>query len=129
MFGLVAALPDSASAHANYESSTPADGEVVPEGPERVDVFYSQEVARSGGLPILFVANQSGDVIADEAVLDDEDRTHISIELPPALPDGRYTVIWHTLSDEDARGGAGRVPLLYRERARRRTPEGGTGLA
>jgi copper resistance protein C len=102
-----AMLPGSASAHANYESSVPSDGEVVADSPERVDVYYGQEVARSGGLPTMFVANQSGDVIADEPVLDDDDRTHISIDLPPALPDGRYTVVWHTISDEDAEEAQG----------------------
>jgi methionine-rich copper-binding protein CopC len=91
----------TADAHARYESSTPADGEVVAEPPERVDIFFSQEMARSQGLPTVRVANESGDVVADEAVLDDEDRTHLSIELPPELPEGRYTVIWHNISDED----------------------------
>jgi len=96
-----------AFAHADYESSTPADGEVVAESPERVDVYFGQEMARSGGLPALTVVNQAGDVLAEEPVLDDEDRTHMYIELPPSLGNGRYTVIWHTLSDEDAEEAQG----------------------
>jgi methionine-rich copper-binding protein CopC len=99
--------PGDVRAHAGYESSTPGDGEVVAEPPERVDIFFSQEIARSGGLPTVIVVNEAGDTIADEAVLDDADRTHISIELPPALPERRYTVIWHTLSDEDGEEARG----------------------
>jgi methionine-rich copper-binding protein CopC len=96
-----------AFAHADYESSTPADGETVSESPERVDVVFGQEAARQGGLPTLIVVNQFGDLIADEAVLDDVDRTHMSVALPPALGSGRYTVIWHTVSDEDGEEAQG----------------------
>jgi methionine-rich copper-binding protein CopC len=98
----------SAGAHARYERSEPADGAVLAQSPERVDMWTSQEMARSGGLPVLTVVNDSGDVLNEEgAVLDDDDRTHVFAELPPALPDGRYTVIWHTLSDEDGEEARG----------------------
>lgn len=96
-----------AMAHANYESSTPADGEVVDESPETVEVRFSQEMRRSGGLPTAIVVNESGDTISLETELSDEDRTLITIDLPPALPDGRYSVIWHNLSDEDGEEAQG----------------------
>jgi methionine-rich copper-binding protein CopC len=97
----------SAYAHAGYESSTPADGEVLAESPPEVHVYTSQEMARSGGLPVLTVVNDAGDVLNDSTTLDDEDRTHVFAELPPELPDGRYTVIWHTISDEDGEEAQG----------------------
>lgn len=109
-----------AMAHAGYESSTPGDGEVVAEAPEVIDIYFGQEMARSGGLPTAVVMNDAGDQVDLGATLDDEDRTHISVEMPPAMPEGRYTVIWHTLSDEDgeeAQGafhyyvGAGPTPI------------------
>jgi methionine-rich copper-binding protein CopC len=96
-----------AFAHAGYESSTPADGEVVAESPAQVEIVFGQEVARQGGLPAVTVVNQAGDIIAGEAVLSDEDRTIVTIALPPSLGDGRYTVIWHTLSDEDGEEAQG----------------------
>jgi methionine-rich copper-binding protein CopC len=104
---LLAGGAQRAFAHAGYEDSTPADGETVSESPERVDVLFGQEIARQGGLPTMVVANEFGDVIADEPVLDDIDRKHMYIELPPALGAGRYTVIWHTLSDEDGEEAQG----------------------
>jgi methionine-rich copper-binding protein CopC len=96
-----------AMAHADYDYSIPAEDEVVPESPETVEVYFRQEMRRSGGLPELFVVNQAGDTISLESNLDDEDRTHMTIDLPPALPNGRYTVIWHTLSDEDGEEAKG----------------------
>jgi len=96
-----------AFAHAGYEESTPADGETVAESPERVDVFFGQEIARLGGLPTMIVVNQFGDLISDDPVLDDTDRKHMYVDLPPALGTGRYSVIWHTLSDEDGEEAQG----------------------
>jgi methionine-rich copper-binding protein CopC len=98
----------SAEAHADYERSEPADGAVLAESPPRVDAWFGQEMRRAEGLPVMIVVNEAGDVLNPEgAALDDSDRTHMSAELPPALPDGRYTVIWHTLSDEDGEEAQG----------------------
>jgi hypothetical protein len=72
-----------------------------------VDVYFSQEMTRSGGLPSLVVVNDVGDQVDLGAKLDDNDRKHIYADLAPALPPGRYTVIWHTLSDEDAEEAQG----------------------
>lgn len=96
-----------ALAHAGYESSSPAPGEVVAEMPPQIDIFFSQEVARSGGLPEVIVVNSSGDQVDLGATLNDDDRTLITVDMPPAMPDGRYTVIWHTLSDEDGEEARG----------------------
>jgi methionine-rich copper-binding protein CopC len=104
---LLAGGGQRAFAHAGYEESTPGDGETVSESPERVDVLFGQEIARQGGLPTIIVVNQFGDLIADEPVLDDIDRKHMYIDLPPSLGAGRYTVIWHTLSDEDGEEAQG----------------------
>jgi methionine-rich copper-binding protein CopC len=90
-----------ASAHARYISSTPSDGETVTESPAQIEVVFNQELSRSEGLPTMVVTNDAGDVIAEGAVLNESDRTRIAVEVPPLLPDGRYTVIWHNISDED----------------------------
>lgn len=95
------------SAHAKYERSEPADGAVLEKAPLRVDVWFSQEMARKGGLPSLVVVNDVGDQVDLGSVLDDNDRKHVFADLAPALPEGRYTVIWHTLSDEDAEEAQG----------------------
>ena len=104
---VVSGGPHAALAHANLESSDPARGEVVPEMPSTIELVFSQEVARSGGLPEVIVVNSSGDQVDLGATLNDDDRTLITIEMPPAMPDGRYTVIWHTQSDEDGEEARG----------------------
>lgn len=95
------------SAHAKYERSDPADGAVLEKAPLQVDVWFSQEMARKGGLPSLVVVNDVGDQVDLGSTLDDNDRKHIFADLAPALPEGRYTVIWHTLSDEDGEEAQG----------------------
>lgn len=125
----LALMPSRAGAHAEFERSEPAENEVLAESPERVDMWFGQEMARSSGLPAVIVVNQAGDVVADEPVLDDDDRTHISIELPPELPPRRYTVIWHNLSDEDGEEAQGAFHFYVGqgpEATGEATPGGGT---
>jgi methionine-rich copper-binding protein CopC len=112
----------NASAHAGYDHSTPADGEVLAESPERVDVYFGQEMARTGGLPTLIVVNESGDTLSEPGTLDDDDRTHMSAELPPALPEGRYTVLWHTISDQDGEEAQGAFHFFIGEAPAQPTP-------
>lgn len=112
----------NASAHAGYDHSTPADGEVLAESPERVDVYFGQEMARTGGLPTLIVVNESGDTLSEPSTLDDDDRTHMSAELPPALPEGRYTVLWHTISDDDGEEAQGAFHFFIGEPPAQATP-------
>jgi methionine-rich copper-binding protein CopC len=90
-----------ASAHSEYDHSTPAEDQVVATTPARIDVYFSEEMARSGGLPTLTVFNASGDKVDTSSALDDDDRKHMSADLETGLRDGRYTVIWHTLSADD----------------------------
>lgn len=103
----IAIPPGPAMAHASYESSTPGDGEVVAEPPDTVEVFFSQEMRRTDEFPDVFIVNEAGDTVSTETTLSDEDRTLVTIDMPPALPEGRYTVIWHTLSSEDGEEASG----------------------
>jgi methionine-rich copper-binding protein CopC len=96
-----------ASAHSEYDHSTPAEDQVVATAPARIDVYFSSEMARSGGLPTLTVFNASGDKVDTGSALDDDDRKHMSADLEADLRDGRYTVIWHTLSADDGEEAEG----------------------
>jgi methionine-rich copper-binding protein CopC len=104
---IVAVSTESARGHASYDRSVPGDGEIVAESPARVDVYFTQEIRRTSELPTLIVVNQSGNQVQTQTVLNDADRTHMYAELAPALPDGRYTVIWHTFSDDDGEEAQG----------------------
>lgn len=96
------AIPASVSGHAGYESSTPARDEVVQTAPPQVDVFFTQEVFRQQGDYYVRVFNDAGDQVSTgDGVIDDDDRTHISADMPAGLPAGRYIAQWKTLSSTD----------------------------
>ncbi|MDP3766375.1 MAG: copper resistance protein CopC [Dehalococcoidia bacterium] len=90
------------AAHADYDHSTPEPNQVVDEAPDRVDVFFTQDLFKQEGRNDLRVLDESNAVASAGApVVDDDDRTHMYVMLPPSLPPGRYVVEWMTTSDED----------------------------
>lgn len=97
---LTPAMP--AFGHADYDYSLPARDEVLPEAPARVDVYFKQDIFRQQGSNFVRVFDESDAQVSEgDGVVDDDDRKHISTELPAGLGDGRYIVRWKTLSDED----------------------------
>lgn len=96
------AAPSVAWAHAEYDRSNPPEGAVIPEAPERLDAWFTQDLFRREGENRLEVTNEAGErVDTDDLVIDDADRTHASVGLQPDLPPGTYTVYWRTLSATD----------------------------
>lgn len=107
-FALIAVMPaPHVSAHAAYDHSTPDDGEVVAESPATITVVFKEEVQRSEGLPTLDVVNESGDTVSSNPTLNDDDRTEMTADLDPDLPDGRYAILWHTVSADDGEEAMG----------------------
>jgi methionine-rich copper-binding protein CopC len=96
------ALAGLVSAHADYARSEPGAGAIVAVAPARVEVWFTQDMFRRAGENWLHVAGPDGvEVTAGDAVIDDDDRRHLSVELLADLPAGEYTVTWRTLSSED----------------------------
>ena len=94
--------PGTASAHARYESSTPARGEILAVGPDAVDITFTQEIQRIEGKYGLEVTKDRGPAVtAGPAAVNDEDRRQLSVPLQPELTAGRYVVRWNNVSDED----------------------------
>jgi methionine-rich copper-binding protein CopC len=91
-----------ANAHARLDESTPAVGEVVAASPPQVSITFTQDVQKITGTYGIDVFDGAGDeVTAADAVLSDDDRRILTVELPPALPAGRYVVEYKNVSDED----------------------------
>ena len=89
-------------AHSGFERSEPAQGQLLPEPPARVDIWFSQEVLKQEGANFVRVFDGDGAQVSDgDGTVDDDDRTHVYSALPPDLPDGRYIVRWKSTSDED----------------------------
>lgn len=99
---VLALLPGAVFAHAEYARSTPADGSTVAKPPERIDVWFTQEMFKRTGANTLRVTGPAGEAVpSPDAVLDDLDRTHLSVALPAGLAPGAYEVAWTTLSAVD----------------------------
>ena len=106
---LAGAATAVAYAHAEPERSIPAAESRVPSAPERVEVWFTQELFRREGANSLVVEGPDGLRVDDgESVIDSADREHLSVGLPADLADGTYTVHWTTLSaiDGDAAEGS-----------------------
>ena len=91
-----------AEAHGGFDRSEPIPNEVLSERPAGVDVWFTQEVFKQDGANFVRVLDQQNVQVSEgDGVVDDDDRTHISTALPPALGDGLYVVRWKTTSDVD----------------------------
>jgi len=107
ILGWFAAAPRTAEAHAEYERSLPAAGAVVRAAPEVVEIWFTQELFRREGANTITVEGEAGPVDAGAPVLDDADRTHLSVQPASELPPGEYTVRWTSLSAVDGDSAEG----------------------
>jgi methionine-rich copper-binding protein CopC len=97
-----------ASAHARYQDSTPARGEVLEASPPEVSITFTQELQRIAGTYSISVTNAAGvEFTAAPAVIASEDRRVMTAELQPGLPPGRYVVRFTNVSDADGDAWAG----------------------
>jgi methionine-rich copper-binding protein CopC len=98
----------TAWAHAEPARSEPAADSRVPRAPERVSVWFSQELFRRTGANTLAVFAADETRVDDrEPVIDAQDRTLMSVGLRAPLEPGTYRVEWTSLSALDGDTAAG----------------------
>ncbi|MCL4241818.1 MAG: copper resistance protein CopC [Dehalococcoidia bacterium] len=103
-----------AAAHAEPVKVRPGDGAVLNERPAEVALDMSQEMAREAGANDIDVFDADGnEVSAVAAVIDNANRSRLTVPLPADLLPGRYTVEWKTLSSEDGDPASGTVSFTY----------------
>ncbi|TAK62762.1 MAG: copper resistance protein CopC [Dehalococcoidia bacterium] len=102
MAAAVVAAPQLASAHARYKSSAPGKSEVVQQAPAQVEITFTEEIQKIAGSYSMTVTD-SKDAIASTgpAVINEQDRSKMSVALPDTLPPGRYVVHYSNVSDAD----------------------------
>lgn len=101
-------LASPAFAHARWASSTPSKGEAITASPARVEIQFTGDIQKvSGTYGIQVVKDRGLDVTAGPAVVDDTDRSKLSVPLKPNLSPGRYVVNWTNTSDKDGDPAAG----------------------
>jgi methionine-rich copper-binding protein CopC len=99
---LAVALVAQVSAHAEYDHSTPADGETLTTVPTQVDAYFDNDIENQAGSYDLNVTNESNaDVDNNDVTLDPADHAHLTVTLQPDLANGTYTVAWTTVAAED----------------------------
>jgi methionine-rich copper-binding protein CopC len=89
-------------AHARYKSSTPGTGQILTASPARVEITFTEQIQKvSGTYGIEVTRDRGAAVISGPAVVNDADRTHLSVPLQTGLGPGRYVVNWKDTSDAD----------------------------
>lgn len=102
------ATPDSASAHARYKSSIPGKSEVVATAPAQVEITFTEEIQKISRAYAMSVTDSKDAVVSSgAAVINEGDRTKMSVALTPGLAPGRYVVHWNNVSDADGDPFAG----------------------
>jgi copper transport protein len=85
-----------ASAHASVISTTPIDGQSVPESPPEFSVTFSEPVdIELGGLTVL---DRSGSRVDDGDTLVEDGGRVLRVPLEPDLDDGTYVGTWRVVS-------------------------------
>jgi hypothetical protein len=80
----------------------------------RVEICFTQELFRRQGENRIEVFDAvDRPVHAGEAQVDNDNRSHLSVELLPDLPPGTYRVVWHSLSAEDGDNDEGEFSFTY----------------
>jgi methionine-rich copper-binding protein CopC len=92
---LLLAMPVAVAAHAEFDRSTPADGETVQGSPRVIRAFFSEELADGSEMALL---DEAGTTIA-EGTIDPANPTRMRID-PPELEPGDYEVQWKSFADD-----------------------------
>jgi methionine-rich copper-binding protein CopC len=105
-------------AHASYVRSQPGEGAIVATAPEQVEIWFSQELFRRQGENWIRVLGPDGAAVhSGEAQIDDDDRTHMWVDLQEGLAAGEYRVNWRNLSAEDGDNDEGTFTFTVDPRA------------
>ena len=99
---------ETAHAHSAYVHSNPGADAVIATSPAKVEIWFSQELFRRKGENVIHVSGPDGlEISSGKTTIDDDDRTHIWVELNPNLPAGKYLVEWKNISVEDGHSTEG----------------------
>jgi copper resistance protein C len=97
LVALLVASTATVSAHAQYQTSTPAANATVPAAPSTVQVTWTQELA---SIQFTITGPDGSNVVTGPAQIDLEMRHNASVPTRDAGP-GQYVVLWHNVSGDD----------------------------
>jgi methionine-rich copper-binding protein CopC len=97
---LALALIGSASAHAPYDSSTPAKGAVVATPPTSVVINFQEDIQKTAGsFGVTVTKDVGGSVTSGTATASGD--AQLSVPLQSGLTAGRYVVNWNNTAADD----------------------------
>jgi methionine-rich copper-binding protein CopC len=91
--------PRVALAHAHLESSTPADGATVASGLTQVTLTFTEEMSVDQSSAQL--ASADGSAVSGATGAVDRANRNTIVVTTPALADGKYTVTWRAVTEDD----------------------------
>ena len=104
------ALPASpVAAHAFLESSDPAANAVLPTAPQSVTLTFTEPLESSYSRAELFDAT-GAQVPGATSTIGPEPRS-MTVQIPPGLGNGTYSLLWRTLSTVDGHTAQGYLPF------------------
>jgi methionine-rich copper-binding protein CopC len=93
--GALIALPAGVAAHAEFERSTPEDGETVQGSPNVIRALFSEELGDGSEMALL---DEDGATIATGGI-DPANPARLRLD-PPDLQPGDYEVQWKSFADD-----------------------------
>src|SRR5215218_1621356 len=97
------------AAHAFLESSDPAANAVLPTAPRSISLTFTEPLERSYSRAELF--DETGTLVPGAtSTVGPQPRT-MTVQIPPGLGNGTYSLLWRTLSTADGHTAQGYVPF------------------
>jgi len=99
------AMPHAAEAHAQLQTSSPANGDIIPTMPATVQATFTERVERSESNLELF--DSHGHQIEGTILQPGDDEYTMLLQIPTGRPNGTYSILWRTLSNDDGHTAQG----------------------
>ena len=117
--------PGIASAHAEVKSSTPPNGSTAGTGLTEVTIIFTEDISPDQSSAQL-VGPAGAMTSGVRAAVDRADRTKMTVTTPP-LADGKYTVKWAAVTEDDNGHTNGDLSFTVSESATSGPSSGNTG--
>ncbi|HEV2067295.1 MAG TPA: copper resistance CopC family protein, partial [Thermomicrobiales bacterium] len=105
------APPRLVSAHAFLDESDPADNAILATLPSEITLRFTEPLERSYSQATLY--DQAGEEVPGTTGDAGPDDFSMTLDIPPDLPKGTYSVLWQTLSTADGHTAQGYITFTY----------------
>lgn len=106
---LLAITVFTASAHADLDRALPEPNSRLETSPESIRLWFTEPVEPAFSRITLYASD--GSVVTMSAAVVSAEDAHELLTLPPALPNGIYTVVWRVVSSADGHSTSGSYPF------------------